>query len=326
MRRELAAAVEGLFAGIDFAAEPPAITEAERERFVSLANLAALCRSGVARDGQKREIELVMDPEGPARLAGALLRLYRGMLVIGLDRETAWRVARRAALDSMPKTRRAVFDQIVRTGDAWRTTTSLAAAIGLPSNTTRRALEDLTAHAVAARRAGGGNKGDEWALTDQARALLAACVPEMSGDVHARRAAGHSSTTPNTVADDFSGTQARGGGWSEFDGPDDASEGNGQGEGERQAHCWQCKASLAGGREDACDACGWLVCDCGACADGCERGAAPEADACPKCGGTLDDGRCWICGDARCRDCGAWTGYATNPVCRPCALKEPMSA
>ncbi|MGD9890119.1 MAG: bifunctional DNA primase/polymerase [Dehalococcoidia bacterium] len=284
MRDELAAAVAGLFAGIDLDADPPAISDAEQRRFVALANLAALCRSGVSRDGYKREIELVMDPEGPARLAGALLRLYRGMLAIGLDRARAWAVVQRAGLDSMPKTRRLVFDQLAAADGQWLNTARIAASIGYPSNTTRRALEDLTVHGVVTRRTGGGSKGDEWALTEQARALYAVCVPEMSG--HAYRGTDESEEeesliTPNTVADDFPGTQtAPGEFWSEHDPDDD----------ERITACWRCKVEIIEGDNAACDGCGWLRCNCGACAPGCE---AIEEATCDRCDTPAMPDRSW---------------------------------
>jgi hypothetical protein len=66
-----------------------------------------------------------------------------------------------------------------------------------PTRTTRRTLEDLAAHRVIQRIAGGEGKADLWTLTAQTREWLAlATLPEMSE---------HPSRSPNTVIDDISG-------------------------------------------------------------------------------------------------------------------------
>ena len=68
MRRELADAVAGLFAGLSLDAPPP-ISPEDTDRLVDLAELVARARSPVVRDGYRREIELVPDcgSAGPHR-------------------------------------------------------------------------------------------------------------------------------------------------------------------------------------------------------------------------------------------------------------------
>jgi hypothetical protein len=125
MRRELAAAVAGLFAGLDLPEAPPPIGERETVGLVALASLAARCRSAVERDRMTREIELIPDPEAPARIAQALRRLYGGLIAIGLERREAWQYVVKVGLDCMPKLRRSVFE-FLAVHDDWQTTTAVA--------------------------------------------------------------------------------------------------------------------------------------------------------------------------------------------------------
>jgi hypothetical protein len=90
MRDELAAAVAGLFAGLpDPMPEPPFFSADELAKLKETVMLAIRLRAGVERDRIRREIEAVYDPEGPARLALSLERLFAGLVVIGLDRPRA---------------------------------------------------------------------------------------------------------------------------------------------------------------------------------------------------------------------------------------------
>jgi hypothetical protein len=201
MRDELAAAVAGLFE--DDLPEPRQLTEEERERLVALSSLVVRCRSAVERDSYSREVELVPGSEAPTRLIVVLDRLLAGLDVIGVERELAWSVVAKAALDSMPALRRAVLDQLYASGEPL-STPKVAEAVRHPTQTTRRALEDLTAHGIAVRvsRGDGGRAADTWALTDLARGLYRTCVPETS------EGTGSLFITPTRVYDDISGTHA----------------------------------------------------------------------------------------------------------------------
>jgi hypothetical protein len=89
MRRELAEAVAGLFAGLELA-EPPPLSPADVVRLVDLAELVARARSPAVRDSYSREIELVPDSEAPGRIVGALARTLSGLRLIGVDEREAW--------------------------------------------------------------------------------------------------------------------------------------------------------------------------------------------------------------------------------------------
>jgi hypothetical protein len=176
MRKDLADAVADLFSrGLK---EPRDATTEEIERLIQLTTLVVRARSAVERDGYSREIELIPEPEAPTRLMVVLARLLAGLDAIGASRELAWKIVTKAALDSIPATRRAVIDLIVGVEEPMATT-AIAEALGYPTNTAKRALEELTAHGVCRRiTRGQGQKADTWDLTEFARERL--CNPEMS--------------------------------------------------------------------------------------------------------------------------------------------------
>lgn len=255
MRRELNVVVRGLFAALDLNAPIPDLTREETARFVALANLATLCRTGVERDGRTREVELIPDAEGPARLASALARLYNGLRWIGVEQGEAWRLIVSCAFDSMPKIRRTAFDVLacLPAGDVLPTAV-IATRLGYPTQTTARALQDLAVHGVVNRQSGSGNKGDLWAISDAVRTSLAACSPEMSpehGEGIYRGFVPRADPLQCSASPDISGEQ------SVFSSS------------ERETVCWQCKSPLSGEGDDVCSVCGWLRCVCGACKDGC---------------------------------------------------------
>jgi len=167
MRAELVAAVAEFFTTVKPPDKPPKLQGDELTRMVALATLAARCRSAVERDGRSRELLFVPEAEPPARLAKALWRLLEGITAIGVDRQTAWRVVTKTALDCMPSRRRVALEALVEEEEP--TTTRVAERADQPTPTVRLALEDLTAHHLAMRMPQGQGKADRWRLTAQAR-------------------------------------------------------------------------------------------------------------------------------------------------------------
>lgn len=165
MRAELRSVVAGLFDSLD-QVDPPPLSDADRDRLVALATLVVRCRSAVIRDGYSREVELVPEAEAPGRLVGVLARLLDGARVIGAADEDAWRVVEKTALDSMPAQRLEALRLLIA-GEA--DTTAIAAALDLPTTTTRRTLEDLTAHHLVKRHSQGKGNADTWELTEWTR-------------------------------------------------------------------------------------------------------------------------------------------------------------
>jgi Bifunctional DNA primase/polymerase, N-terminal len=161
MRQELAAAVAGLFEGLDLS-QPPPLTETDTDRLVSLADLVSRARSPVVRDNYRREVELVPDSEAPGRVVGALARLLTGLRIIGVDDSEAWRITVKTGLDSMPAARRRALELLL--GRESATTTEIAVVLGLPNSTSHRVLEDLAAHGAIRRQSQGPGKADLWLI------------------------------------------------------------------------------------------------------------------------------------------------------------------
>jgi hypothetical protein len=198
MRQDLMDAVERLFAD-SLPRDPRELNLGERDGLVALAELAVRCRSAVERDSYNREIDLIPASEAPSRLVVVLDRLLAGLDAIGLDRESAWQVVAKVALDSMPALRRALIDSLAAVDDPTETG-AIATRVGYPDTTVRRGLEDLAAHGVVTRYTQGSGKKDTWSLSEWARERFRAALtlPERSGPSHA-------DSVPETSADDRGG-------------------------------------------------------------------------------------------------------------------------
>jgi Bifunctional DNA primase/polymerase, N-terminal len=160
-REQLSDAVAGLFAG-ELAA-PRTLQNADTERLIGLAVLVAKARSAVDRDPYSHEIELIPDSEAPPRLALQLRGLLDGLDAIGVNRETAWTIIAKTALDSIPALRRATLTALA--ADEMNTT-QVAEQICHPTVTARRTLEDLVGHGVVLRASQGPGKADLWRLAE----------------------------------------------------------------------------------------------------------------------------------------------------------------
>jgi hypothetical protein len=211
MRSELAAAVAGLFKD-GLPSQPLERTAGDDARLVSLATLVVRARSAVERDGYSREIELIPGSEAPTRLVVVLAQLLAGLDAIGVVRAQGWDVVTKAALDSIPAIRRDVMNAL-HTAEQLDTT-AVGVAVNYPTNTTRRALQDLEAHGIADRESGDKGHPDKWSLTTFARLHYAAAlgVPETSANGHQPGVPETSGSllTPHHTYDDISGTVVAG--------------------------------------------------------------------------------------------------------------------
>jgi hypothetical protein len=112
---------------------------------VILADLGARCRSQVVPDGYKGDtIELVPEPEGPARLSAQLSQLAAGMRVMGTPDADLWRLTREAALGGVHPIKRSILSYLTTTHAA-HTASVIAAKVRLKESTVRRHLEHLVA-------------------------------------------------------------------------------------------------------------------------------------------------------------------------------------
>jgi CRP-like cAMP-binding protein len=167
MRTELGQAVARLFAGRQD--KHRAINADEIKRLDDVISLVVRLRGAVERDRHSREIEAVYGAEGTARIGLMLERLLAGLDTLGVERTTAFKVVTAIAMDSVPPLRRRAYEHLHRSRDVTGNfievkTSDIAEALGLPTTTVRRALEDLAAYGVVARKKHGQGNADEWVL------------------------------------------------------------------------------------------------------------------------------------------------------------------
>jgi hypothetical protein len=161
MRAELSQAASAFLGTLTRDLMPPEITAEEAEALVLLADLAARCRSVVERDARDRQVELVPQPELPARLQTVLTQLTRGLRLVGVPNEEIGRLLLQVALDGISKTRRALVELLVTESLGRRHTVhSAAARIRMPVGITGRTLDELAAHGIVSCHR--DDQGDLW--------------------------------------------------------------------------------------------------------------------------------------------------------------------
>ena len=120
-----------------------------------------VCAARSSVTGRTREVEAIYGAEGTARIGLALERLLAGLDTLGVERERAMQVVLSVALDfgsrrcAAPPTNSVEQHKTVETAD-------VATALGLPTNTARRILEDLAAYGLVTRESQGQGKADLW--------------------------------------------------------------------------------------------------------------------------------------------------------------------
>ena len=162
MRKELAEAVAGLFAGRK--AEPQPISDDEAERIDRVISLAVRLRGAVERDRFHRDIQAVYGAEGTARIGLTLERLLAGLDTLGVDRAKSMEIVEAIALDSVPPARRRAYEYLHNSTAPTETTPKVAAALGLPTVTVRRVLEELAAYELIKRTSQGQGNPDLWSI------------------------------------------------------------------------------------------------------------------------------------------------------------------
>jgi hypothetical protein len=165
MRKELAQAVSRLF--VSPLSKPRPLGDEEFARLDRAVTLVVRLRGAVERDRNSREIEAIYGAEGTARIGLTLERLLAGLDTLGVDRAIALDVVEQVAMDSVPPLRRRAYEYLISlppdlTGIAKAETSAVAKALGLPTVTVRRALEDLAAYGLVERVSHGSGKADLW--------------------------------------------------------------------------------------------------------------------------------------------------------------------
>src|SRR5262249_31287968 len=167
MRHDLGRAMRGFLAGRG--STPPAIEPEVLDRIATVADFVTRARSGVQRDGWKRELEYAPEPEAPTRFAKVLASLASG-IALAYDSPTVasreLRLILRVALDCLPLIRRRVIEALVKQtivdeGDHL-STSAIAGKAQFSTTAIRRSLVDLQALPVVVCHKAGAGKADEW--------------------------------------------------------------------------------------------------------------------------------------------------------------------
>lgn len=129
---------------------PVRMNASQSTRVVSMAVLAAKCRSSVPRHAFTRDVEDTPSAEYPARLTKALMALWCGMRSAGVNESRAWKIIGRVAQDSMPRARSLTFNWLAGQNGSGSDNqlTRLSEYIRCSKSATRRVLEDLALHGV----------------------------------------------------------------------------------------------------------------------------------------------------------------------------------
>jgi hypothetical protein len=200
MREKLRTAVSSFVEHID----PPQLVRLEPEDeglLVALSSLACRARSPVDRDPySSREIVLVHDSEGPARLVQQLHKLYCSLSAMGMPAPAVRDLLTKIGYDSIPSPRREVLLCLLEAGTQLRTSV-IADSVGIPTRSAERALEELTAHRLLSRDKAGEHEtaANLWQPTDYAKRLYQAisASPDLSEK--------EGSKYTNTALEDISG-------------------------------------------------------------------------------------------------------------------------
>jgi hypothetical protein len=179
MRAELAGAMHDFLAGRP--TTRPAIPDTVYGQLADLADFVTRARSGVFRDGYKRELEYVPEPEAPTRLAKVFVALSSGLAVVhGRDEvaEDDLRIVHRVGLDCIPTIRRRVIVALVGGAiagddDGSLDTSRIAGATRFSTRAARYALEDMRGLGIVDCEKGGAGKADRWSLCEGAKGMAA---------------------------------------------------------------------------------------------------------------------------------------------------------
>lgn len=178
IRRELADAMRGFLAARG--TDPPLVSDSVLDTLATVADFVTRARSGVIRNGYRRELEYAPEPEAPTRFAKVLRGLACG-IALAHDRNEVTLAdlgyVLRVALDSLPDVRRRVItvlaeETITSEENGELATSKIVGMTQFSTSTIRRTLEDLQALRVVAVEKHGQGRADTWRLHDEWRAVF----------------------------------------------------------------------------------------------------------------------------------------------------------
>src|SRR3990167_9361111 len=184
MREEIQNAMADYISGIKIPEEKVAIPDWLVDKVAHLASFVVKARSGIIRESyHTREIEQIPDPELPTRLAKQLITLATAFSLMnnGQFTEDDYSLIYKIGLDSLPAKRKLTIEALLKQED-YLETSEFAIAIGYPTNTTRRILEDLQGLQLIDKQPKWKGNNDGWKIKNSTIEDLkkAGWVPEES--------------------------------------------------------------------------------------------------------------------------------------------------
>jgi Bifunctional DNA primase/polymerase, N-terminal len=156
-RREVMAE---LIAGID-PAPAPTLSANAIARLVAVSDFATRARTAVSRDGYNREVLNLPELEAPMRLAKQMAAVFDALKDLGYAEDRALAVVEKMAWDSIPPIRVRCLEALQLHGRL--KTPIVAERTGIPTNTARRALEDLALVGILEReKVGEADSSPNW--------------------------------------------------------------------------------------------------------------------------------------------------------------------
>lgn len=149
-RSQLRNAVRNLFTGLP--SVDPYLTNPIADKLSALAEFIVCARTHVPRDGHKKEIRYIPEPEAPTRLAQQLAQLSKGSALLDYRDTVAasdYKIVRRVAMDCIPAVRRRILEFLM-SGDESK-------LVDLPRTTRSYAEAELEALGLICNR---GNSAD----------------------------------------------------------------------------------------------------------------------------------------------------------------------
>jgi hypothetical protein len=176
MRAELSHAAEGALLTCDVQDERAiAIREGVLDKLIDVADLLAVLRSNVSRDGYTRAIDFLPEPEIGTRLVKQFAKLARGIAAIRGKTEVGedeYRLIRRIARDTLPSKRAFVVRTVYQLyHEGFLPTSRIADEMDMPTETVRYALEDLRLLKIVDRQ---GEKPYLWRMSPEFSSRLEA--------------------------------------------------------------------------------------------------------------------------------------------------------
>jgi hypothetical protein len=170
MHAELSAAMTGVITGADPAAVLTPLDDTTLDKLAKLSIYGARARTGVERNGYTKDLEVIPQPEGPARLAKSLRQLYGGLVALGIDSATRWDILTRIAVDCAPAIRIPLI-QALLANSAWTRTTEIAEDASMITKTAALHLDDLALIGLAERskESEAVNSAHMWCASDWLR-------------------------------------------------------------------------------------------------------------------------------------------------------------